>query len=137
MPNEQGGTLLDVNFDEVPDFKTLEDGEYQLEITEVEHRKKDNGSEFLLFRFEAFQHEDADQITDVFMLDHPDYNDRDRKRRLASIRDFAQMFGIEAGASGLDTREFVGERVWAVLEQTEDPEYGESNEVVTYNSSIQ
>lgn len=136
MPEGQGSTLLDVNFNEVPEFKALEDGEYKLEITDVEHRTKDNGSEFLLFRMEAFDHEDADQVTDVFMLDHPDYNDRDRKRRLADLRDFAEMFGIEAGAQGLDTREFVGERVWAVLEHVEDPEYGEGNEVVTYNSAI-
>jgi len=136
MPSEQGNTLLDVNFEDVPDFKTLDDGEYMLEIDEVpEHRTKDNGSEFLLFRFEAAQHEDADQVTDVFMLDHPDYNDRDRKRRLASLRDFAEMVGVSIGADGLDLREFVGERVWAVLEKTEDPEYGEQNEVTTYNGA--
>lgn len=137
MPDQQGGTLLDINFDEVPDFKALDDGEYMLELQEVEYRQKDNGSEFLLFRFEAPNHEDADQITDVFMLDHPDYNDRDRKRRLANLRDFANMVGVEAGAQGLDTRELQGKRVWAVIEKTEDPEYGEQNEVQTYNGDAQ
>jgi hypothetical protein len=136
MPTGQGQTLLDVNFDEIPEFETLDAGEYRLRISDAEIRTKEStGNKFILLRMNAIEYDNAEDVTDVFMLDGPDYDDRRRKKALARLRDFCDDMDIPYGPQGLDMRDFEGKEVWAVLDKTEDPEYGESNNVVRYVSA--
>jgi hypothetical protein len=142
----EGSTLLDVNFEEVPDFEAVPGGEYQIEVDGARFgEKEETGSSYALFRFEVIGPDQdvaqkADSVTEVFMIDPPRDSDNRQKqklRNLAQLRDFAEMLDVPFGADGMDLNDFIGKRMWAILTDPQETDgYGAQNEISEFVKPI-
>ncbi len=126
--------------DEIPDQVLLEDGsthEVQIlkaKIGESAEDRKTAGQKYLLVTMKAVDVEDSAPFTDVFMLPFNGLEKEQFNMRGRQLRTFFECFDFEYRGFNLfeNTDELVGITGEVVVRVTDDPMYGESNEVKKY-----
>ena len=129
-------SFLDLNLNDVPDLKALEDGEYELRLTDVELRTVNNsastynGAQFLLLKFDVPSEPDSKGVTHTLFLPREVDDDKQKNARLRQLKAFCDAFDVDY-TKGIDIDEMKasGATGWALLKMEEDPEYGEQNRI--------
>ena len=120
-------SLLDINLSDVPDEITVEPGEYQLVITKAEQKQSKEGNEMIAVYFNIIDQPDAQMIAHYFLLP-TGKGDEKANSKLRRLKDFYVACGFDLAAP-IDTADFKGTEVFAILKLEDNDEYGEQNRI--------
>jgi hypothetical protein len=124
-------SFLDINLGDAQEPMTVAEGEYALVIrsAELKTKQKDEGeSKHIAIRLEIEGETAAKDINHVIMLPAGRGNEKEDNNRKWQLRCFCEAFDIPF-SSGIDLANFPGQRGWAVITETEDPQYGKQNRI--------
>ena len=124
-------SFLDINLENVPEFRVVDEGEYQIRCSSAEIRKSEKtGGNFVMLRFDVVGEPEVKDITHVMMLPTPENDEKQALRRKRALLDALEACDVSFNATdGFDVNEFVGQECWAHLVKEEDVQYGESNRI--------
>lgn len=129
-------SFLDFNFNDVPELKALDEGEYELRLTKAEMRTVNNanstynGAQFILLSFDVPAKADSKGISHTLFLPREEDDEKQKNNRLRGMKAFFDAFGIDYNQGvDIDALNTSGATGWALLKVEEDPEYGEQNRI--------
>lgn len=133
MAEEEYGSFLDLNLDEVPDLRAVPGGrEYQLKITNAKigtsSGAKTSGQQYVLVRFSILNEPDTKSVTYPIMLPSREEDKETNDNRKRQMKAFLQAIGWDT-STGFNVEELEGETCWAILDSEEDPQFGERNNI--------
>lgn len=130
------GTFLDLALDEVPELRAVPGNrEYQLKVTRADAMtskgEKTAGQELILLRFDIMDEDDTKTVTYPIMLPHSSLSKEENDNRKRQMKRVLEALGFPTDR-GFNVEELVGETCFAILDQTEDAQYGEQNEIKSF-----
>lgn len=111
-------SFLDLKgINEVPDLELLQDGEYQFQCqsAEVKDSKSTEGNQYVQLVLKPLGVSNAQNVFHNAML--PNSNDDEDKRntKLRMFRDMLKAFGLDGAMENLQTNDFIGQTVYAIV----------------------
>ena len=121
--------FLGQNFDEVVDFVSVKEGEYQLKVLDAQIKtSQKTGGEYISAKLEVVGESSAKDINHVMMLPTTNDDVKQKNKRLAAIANFFKACGLDPNTCS-NISEVIGCICWALLVEEADPEYGTQNRV--------
>lgn len=132
-PEQEGLTMLDYNLEEVPDQTCAPEDEYRLGCHLAAVRKsKSSGKNNLVLGLNFPDYPEYQDFTIYIGLPVTSGEDKDEARvaqnKLRRLKEVARAFGQPLNGP-IDPSAFVDGEAFAVVNKTEDPTYGEQNNI--------
>lgn len=138
--------FLDQNLADVPEIKPVDDGTYELEVTYADVRESKNeelpdDAQNIFVSYQIVGEPTAENVLQYMSLPNSGDDDRGKMRKLNRIREWCDWLGVsyDWDTVEMDGRQRITEaenlRGNAVLRYRSDPTYGDSNEIVQYQTS--
>jgi hypothetical protein len=128
------GSILELHFDDVYDFETLPDGEeVQLRIARAEIYRKEGGTRSNLHVI--FEDPSNERVQDIHVFMGLPTADDDVKlanKMKLRIKAFYEAAGIDMSGP-IDLDNLVGETLYAVVGEQEEPGYGRQNFIRSFS----
>ncbi len=110
-------SVLDIDLTMDTTLEVLDEGEYDLQIIDIEPRVSNNtGNPYLNIRTEAIGEPSADDVYLMISLPNDGDTEKQVKRKVSRLQDFVRACGEEPGTK-FDYRALVGEKFSAILGQ--------------------
>lgn len=121
--------FLGQNFEDVFEPKSVKEGEYQLRVLSAEVKTSTKtGGDYIGLRMEIVSEPTAKEINHVMMIPTASDDIKQKNKRLSAIQAFVKSCGLDPSTTN-NVKEVEGCTCWAILSETEDPEYGMQNKV--------
>lgn len=131
---DEAGSILDLNFDDVYEFETIPDGEeVQLRIAKAEIYRKEGGTRNNLHVI--FEDPSNERIQDLHIymgLPNPDDDAKLANKMKLRIKAFYEATGADMSGP-IDLQDLVGETLYVVVGEEDDPEYGRRNYIRSFS----
>lgn len=132
MPDEQGGSFLDLNLDDAQEPKVLPEGEYKIRVSGAEKSTDKNNNPYILLRLEVPDEPYSKTFTHFLGFPTDDMTPKDQNARKWRMKEAFEAFGFDYQSRPLE--DLRGSETWATLGETdEDPTYGKSNRVIQWH----
>lgn len=123
------GSILDINFNDVPEISAVPEGEYQVSVLDAEMKEKDDGeTRYLVLRFEVVGKPDALDIVHSQFIARKGDTEKRRIQRLNTLRKMLKCLGV-ATDGPIQLENLLSKTGWVVLSEEENPEYGRQNRI--------
>ena len=120
--------FIDMNFDDVKEYKSVSEGEYQLRILSAE-LKAGNKGQFILVKLQIMGEDPfTKDVTHVMMAPSAGDDAKQANNRKLAIKRFMEAFAIEF-TGRVEPETWVGQSGWALLVEETSEEYGTQNRI--------
>lgn len=128
-------SFLELNLNEAKQFDTLPEGEYEVEVTDVERgTNKESGKSYVKMTLEPVGYDNVWDINYFLNIPHSSDKDKTKAVKLNRIKEAVEHFSVEYSEDGFNIEDFQGKRAYVRLTESGDPSdrYGVQNEVVGF-----
>lgn len=122
-------SFLDLNLDDVQEFKTVPEGEYKLRILKSEVKTSQNtGGQYLSVLLDIPEEPLSKNISHIMMFPTASDDVKQTNNRKLAIVNFLKAFGFDP-SNQIDLDSMEGALGWAIVAEKDDPEYGLQNRI--------
>lgn len=127
-------SLVDLHVGDAVEPTTIAEGtEVQVRITKGSLETSDAGNQYLLALLEVPDQPTAKDFRHMMMMPTGDNSEKQQNSRKWAIKSFLEAFGFDINS--IDPESWEGAQAWAILRETESPDYGTQNSVRKFLTS--